>query len=42
MAQEPLRLHKLLSDFRLLLILFVAFRLMMLIAYQPFYLDGNP
>lgn len=41
MAQEPLRLHKLLSDFRLLLILFVAFRLMMLIAYQPFYLDGN-
>jgi hypothetical protein len=34
-------LGKLLGDFRLLLILFVAFRVILLLAYEPFLLDGN-
>jgi hypothetical protein len=34
-------LGKLLGDFRLLLLLFVAFRVILLIAYEPFLLDGN-
>jgi hypothetical protein len=34
-------LGKLLGDFRLLLILFVAFRVLLLLAYEPFLLDGN-
>ncbi len=37
---ERLRLHTLLADFRLLLILFVSFRLMMLMVYQPLLVDG--
>jgi hypothetical protein len=34
-------LGKLLGDFRLLVILFVAFRVILLLAYEPFLLDGN-
>ncbi|QPC80601.1 hypothetical protein G4Y79_12850 [Phototrophicus methaneseepsis] len=41
MQREPLRLHQLLADFRLLMILFISFRVMMLLAYQPFFIDGN-
>ncbi|MGB1285990.1 MAG: glycosyltransferase 87 family protein [Aggregatilineales bacterium] len=38
-ADRNLKLGHLLSDFRLLLILFVTFRLVMFIAYQPFFID---
>jgi hypothetical protein len=35
-----LRLHALLGDFRLLLTLFLSFRLMLLLVYQPLLIDG--
>ncbi|XWX04639.1 hypothetical protein VZO05_03615 [Aggregatilineales bacterium SYSU G02658] len=37
---KPLTLRSLLDDFRLLLILFVSFRFVLLIAYQPFFING--
>lgn len=39
-SHSDLRLHTLLADTRLLVILFVAFRLMMLVIYQPLRLEG--
>ena len=39
-GQTPLQLNALLADFRLLLILFVSFRLLLLLIYQPFILQG--
>ncbi len=41
MTKDTLTLGKLLGDFRLLLFLFVGLRLVLLIAYQPFLLDGQ-
>ena len=40
-AGNSLQLTALLGDFRLLVILFVAFRLLLLIVYQPILLDGG-
>jgi hypothetical protein len=37
---KPLTMLSLVTDFRLLLILFVTFRLVLLIGYQPFFLNG--
>lgn len=37
---KPLTLRSLLDDFRLLLILFISFRFVLLIAYQPFFING--
>jgi hypothetical protein len=37
---SELRLNTLLADFRLLVMLFVAFRFMLLMVYQPFIVDG--
>ncbi|MBI1279349.1 MAG: DUF2029 domain-containing protein [Anaerolineaceae bacterium] len=39
-GQAPLQLHALLSDFRLLLVLFVCLRVLLLLIYQPFILQG--
>lgn len=41
MSKEAQSLGKLLGDFRLLVFLFVGFRLVLLIGYQPFLLDGQ-
>ncbi len=39
-GQAPLQLHSLLADFRLLLVLFVSLRVLLLLIYQPFILQG--
>lgn len=39
-GQAPLQLHALLADFRLLLVLFVSLRVLLLLIYQPFILQG--
>jgi len=39
-GQAPLQLHALLADFRLLLVLFVCLRVLLLLIYQPFILQG--
>lgn len=39
-THSELRLTALLADFRLLVILFISFRVMMLLVYQPFIVDG--
>jgi hypothetical protein len=39
-GQAPLQLHALLADFRLLLVLFVSMRVLLLLIYQPFILQG--
>lgn len=39
-SAAPLRLNALLTDFRLLLILFATLRVLLLLIYQPFILDG--
>ncbi len=39
-GQAPLQLHALLADFQLLLVLFVSLRVLLLLIYQPFILQG--
>src|ERR1044071_6089322 len=39
-GQAPLQLNALLADFRLLLVLFVSLRVLLLLIYQPFILQG--
>ncbi|MBZ0300510.1 MAG: hypothetical protein K8J31_12245 [Anaerolineae bacterium] len=38
---DELRLTALLGDFRLLVVLFIALRVLLLLAYQPFLIDGS-
>src|SRR5436190_20816499 len=39
-GQTPLQLHALLADFRLLLVLFVSLRVLLLLIYKQFFLQG--
>ncbi|MBA3872454.1 MAG: DUF2029 domain-containing protein [Anaerolineae bacterium] len=39
-GQAPLQMHALLADFRLLLVLFISLRVLLLLIYQPFILQG--